>query len=80
MIEIFTVVPSLTVKVEALPLIVVPSYDAEPLPVVVIERVYVTGMASNSTLTVVLALILLIVYWLFETVTVELFTFTLFIR
>ena len=37
-------------------------------------------MASNSTLTVVFALMLLMVYWLLLTDTVEPLTFTLLIR
>ena len=72
-------VPSLTVNVLVLLFIVVPSYEAEPLPDALIDNVWV--IASNSTSTEVSLVILLTVYELFETleVTSVLFNFTLLI-
>ena len=76
-------VPSLTVNDWVLLRIDVLLYDALPFPDAVILREYVVGgIASNVTAKVVFAVILLIVYLLFDTldVTSVLFNFTLLIR
>ena len=71
-------VPSFTVNELVLLRIVVPSYDAEPLPVALIDNVYaVGGIASNSTSSVVFAEMLLIVYELFVTLDVTSILFNL---
>ena len=72
-------VPSLTVNKLLFPRTAVPSYVTVPLPVALIVNEYVVGgITSNSTSKVVLAVILLITYWLFDTfaVTSVLFSFT----
>ena len=56
--------PSFTVNVLVIALTVVPSYEANPLPVDVIAKVWV--IASNITSTLVSLLMLLTVYSLFD--------------